>query len=202
MNYPAKSHGRDLKGGTRSSTTLRELDWTYYDTMALDHTKLQTTMFSVGRSGSTKTLDQTNMKLNALVPTGERMTVNRVKLFLTAVTDLATAKVCKLYEMLKKTTFELRIAGSDSILTLTLQELFGTAFNIAQNVEVAAGVYPNPQIITGGRYHGIYPLNRPVIFAEQETIEVAVTHQVAFDAALDGMLFMVGLNGILERKSS
>lgn len=194
--------GRDLSRGTRSQVTLRELDWSYYDTMAIDHTKLQTTMFSVGRSGSTKTLDQTNMKLNSMVPTGERMTVQRVKVFLTGIADLATAKACKLFDLLKKTTFELKIAGSDSILTLTLQELFGIAVNIPQNVEVAAGVYPNPQLLSQGRFHGIYPLNRPVIFAEQETIEVLITHNLTVDAALDGILFQVSLNGILERKAS
>lgn len=196
MNRPK---GRDLTTGTRSETTLRLLDWTYYDRMSLLSTVLQNRFFTVGLGG-TKTLDQTNMKNNGQIPTGERLTTHRLKAFIVSPSALGTAAIQSLYTMLAKTTIEVKISGADSILTITLQELFGITSLVAVTPTAAGDNIPVGFAFP--RFHGIYPLNKPITWAQNENVEVLLTHQVAPAAGLDGTLLSIGLNGILERKSS
>jgi hypothetical protein len=157
-------------------------------------------MFTVGLAGATKTLALTNMKNNGVIPTGERMTVHRIKVLIAKAADVASTVYANLCSLLKYTTVEVKIAGSDSILTVTLQELMGECllFPTTLVATFAAQTIPTPY------YHGIFPLNRPIIFAEQESVEVLVTHQLQGvpAAALDGTLIQISLNGILERKLS
>jgi hypothetical protein len=195
MNRPRK--GRDLSTGTRSETTLRLLDWTYYDSMSFLSTVLQNRFFTVGLGG-TKTLDQTNMKNNGQIPTGERLTTHRLKGFITTAATLGTTAIQMLYTTLTRTTIEVKISGADSILTITLQELFGLTSLVAITPTTAGDNLPFPQ----PRFHGIYPLNKPITWAQNENVEVLLTHQVAPNAALDGVILKIGLNGILERRSS
>jgi hypothetical protein len=190
---------RDLTKGTRSENTLRLLDWTYYDSMSCLSTVLQNRFFTVGLGG-TKTLDQTNMKNNGQIPTGERLTTHRLKAFITTATALGTAAVQNLYTMLTKTTVEVKISGADSVLTITLQELFGLTSLVALTPTAAGDNIP--LALAQPRFHGIFPLNKPIIWAQNENVEVLLTHQVAPAAALDGVIIKLGLNGILERKSS
>lgn len=192
------NRGRDLSTGTRSQGSLRELDWSYYDTMSLLSTTLSTRMFTQGLAGSSKTLYQTNMKNNGVIPTGERMTVHRIKILIANAADVASTVYANLCAILKQTTVEVKIAGSDSILTVTMQELLGESllFPTTLVATYAAQRIPTPQ------FHGIFPLNRPIIFAEQESVEALVTHHVAPNAALNGTLIQISLNGILERKLS
>jgi hypothetical protein len=155
-------------------------------------------MFTQGLSGSSKTLYQTNMKNNGVIPTGERMTVHRIKVLIAKIADVASTVYANLCAMLKQTTVEVRIAGSDSILTVTLQELMGECllFPTTLVATYAAQTIPTPH------FHGIFPLNRPIIFAEQESVEVLVTHHVAPNAAIDATQIQISLNGFLERKLS
>jgi hypothetical protein len=185
---------RNLRTGTRSTTGLRELDWSYYDTLTLAAATFVTRLFTQGLAGSTKGLHQTNMKLNGQIPTGERMTVTHIKTICTGHADIASTALTKWFLMLHNTTAEVKISGSDSILTMTLEELIGINFAVSQTALAGMNAVPNPC------FTGVYKLKRPIIFAENETVEVLITHQVAVDAALAGDFVKVCLNGILERK--
>jgi hypothetical protein len=181
------------------------LDWTYYDSFAVS-AALSVNMFqqAVGQGSTPKTLDQTNMTSNGQIPTGQRMTIHRIKLnYISQATTWAsagTAQTLYFYTMLAKTTLEFRIPGKDSLLTITLAELLGAA-TLLQMVPTTAG---NADATIQPRFHGILPLNKPIILAAQTTFGVLVTHQTAPNAALytgAGDIVKIGLNGILERRS-
>lgn len=179
------------------------MDWSYYDSFNVSAT-LSINMFqtAVGQSG--KSLDQTNMTANGQIPTGQRMTIHRIKMFYVSQSSYwasaGTAIIQKWYNLLAKSTFEFKIPGKDSLLTLTLQELLGPATLCADVPTVSGDNIPIIQPL----YSGIYPLNKPIILASQTQFGCLVTHQTAPDSTLYGTtgdIIKIALNGILERKS-
>jgi hypothetical protein len=188
---------RNLSTGTRSQNTLRELHWSYYDTLVMATATLQTRLFTQGMSGSAKQLWQTNMKLNGQIPSGERLTVTDLKVLYSTHADVASTVYANIVQMLTRTTLEVRIAGSDSILTMTLNEVMGLSMLTTTTLVATYGAQP----IWNPCFTGILKLKRPIVLAESESIEVLVTHHVAPNAALDGDWLKVALSGILERKA-
>jgi hypothetical protein len=159
---------------------------------------------ALGQGSTPKTLDQTNMTGNGQIPTGQRLTVHRIKMFYVSQSSYwssaGTAIIQKWYNLLAKTTFEFKIPGKDSLLTLTLQELLGPATLCADTPTVSGDSIRFIQ----PRYAGIFPLNKPIILAEQTTFGCLITHQTAPDSTLYGTtgdIIKIGLNGILERRS-
>ncbi len=111
-----------------------------------------------------------------------------------------TEIIQKWYNLLAKSTLEFKIPGKDSLLTLTLQELLGPATLCADTPTVSGDTIRFIQ----PRYSGIFPLNKPIILAEQTTFGVLITHQTAPDSTLYGTtgdIIKISLNGILERRS-
>lgn len=190
--------GRDLTRGTQSQIAMRELEWSYYDTITLANSTTQHRMFTQGMAGSTKQLWQTNMKVNGMIPTGERMNVTHLKVQYSTHADLAPASLTYLIQMLTKTTLELKIAGADSVLTMSMQEIMG----LCLAGSVASVATYDPAFIWNPCFTGVYKLKRPVIFAENQTVEGLVVHHEAPNAALNGDFLRVCLNGILERRSA
>ena len=195
---------RDLNQGTHAAGG-EILDWSYYDSMNVSAT-LSNNLFqlALGQGSPAKTLDQTNMTSNGQIPTGQRLTIHRIKfMYISQSTYWAsagTAQVQLLYSMLAKTTFEFKIPGKDSLLSLSLAELLGACTLIA-DVPTASG--DNIPLIQS-RYHGIYPLNKPITLAQQTSFGCLITHQTAPDAKLYGTtgdIIRIALNGVLERKS-
>jgi hypothetical protein len=185
---------QELKTGTQSTTGVRQMEWSYYDTITLAQATLQTRMFTQGLAGSAKSLWQTNMKLNGLIPTGERMNVSHIKVMYTQPADIASTVLTDINKMLNYTTVEVKISGSDSILTMTVQELMGIPLLASQTALAGMNAVPNPV------FNGVYKLKRPIVFAENQTVEVLVTHQVAIAAGIVGGFLKLSLNGILERR--
>lgn len=181
------------------------LDWTYYDSFNVS-ASLSVNMFqtALGQGTTPKTLDITNMTTGGSIPTGQRMTIHRIKLTYVSQSSYwasaGTAIIQKFYNLLTKSTFEFKIPGKDSLLTLRLDEILGAA-TLCADVPTYSG--DNIPLISP-RYHGIFPLNKPIILAEQTAFSCLVTHQVAPDSTLYGTtgdLIKIGLNGILERRS-
>jgi hypothetical protein len=189
---------RDLSKGTYSKFG-EKLDYTYYDSalLAIATTQIRLFQQGLGQGSTPKRQDQTNMSIGGQLPRGQRMTIKNIKIMLSSATALGTAAVQKLYDMLNQTTFEFIITGKDSLISLTLQELMGISTAIAMTPTAAGDNIP----FILPRYHGIFPLNIPIILAEQTNFEVKIIHQVAVDTLLAGMVLKVGLNGKLERKS-
>jgi hypothetical protein len=192
------ARGTHAKGG-------EILDWTYYDSMNISAVlSNQLFQLSLGQGSPAKTLDQTNMTVNGQIPTGQRMTAHRIKFMYvsqsTSWASAGTAQVQKWYSMLAKTTLRVHIPGKDDLIELTLQELLGACTLVADVPTVSGDNIP----IIKPRYHGIFPLNKPLVLAQNTSFTVYVEHQTAPDAALytgTGDIIKIGLNGILERRS-
>ena len=191
---------RNLSIGTHAKSG-EVMDWSYYDSITLLSTTLSFNMFQSAVGQSSKRLDQTNMTANGLIPTGQRFTIHRVKILYTGQAgtwvSAGTAQLQYLFTALNKSTLEFKIPGKDSLLVLTLQELLGDALQIVVAPTTAGNSLDAPKC----RFSGIFPLNKPIILAEQTSFGVLVTHQVANNAALDTDILKISLNGILERRS-
>lgn len=195
---------KNLERGTHSAAG-EVLDWTYFDTLTVSAT-LSTNLFQValGQGATPKTLDKTNMTVGGMIPTGQRFTIHRIKM--TYISQSAywasagTANVQYWYSMLTQSTLEFKIPGKDSILTVRLDEILGASTLVADVPTVSGDNIPMIQ----PRYHGIFPLNKPIILAENTSFGVLITHQTAPNAGLyntTGDMIKIGLNGILERRS-
>lgn len=189
---------QDLQAGTYGSGG-ELLDWSYYDTATLVSTTLTHRLFTIPLGGGTpqKTLNVTNMTAGGQIPQGQNFTVHALKILYTTATAFATADVQSFYSMLKNTTVEIILPGKDSMGTWVLQELLG--------LSVAAAVIPT----VGGdnldfatpRYHGVFPLNIPLVLAALTPFELRVIHHVAAAAALDNDRLQITLSGKLRRSS-
>ena len=195
---------RDLAKGTHAKGG-EILDWTYYDSMNVSAT-LQNNLFqtALGQGSPAKTLDNTNLTMNGQIPTGQRLTVHRIKMFYVSQSSYwqsaGTATVDKWYNLLTKTTLAVKIPGKDDLFNCTLIELLGAATLTAIKPTAAGDNIP----VILPRFHGIFPLNKPIILAQNTSFSVQLTHQTAPDSTLYGTtgdIIRIGLNGILERRS-
>lgn len=174
-----------------------KIDWSYYDSMTLLSTLSVYRFFTIPLGQSSKTLDVTNMTTAGQLPQGQRFTIHAIKLFLTSAAAIGTATIQMIYTFLAKSTIEFIIPGKDSLGTWTLQELMGSASNIAVTPTVAGDNVD----INRPRYHGVFPLNTPIVLASLTPFEVRCTFHTATNAAIDSTIFKVSLNGKLERAS-
>jgi hypothetical protein len=190
---------KDLKKGTHSIYG-EKLDWTLYDAATLISTTTEYKFFqnAEGQGTPVKTQDQTNSTSGGQIPTGQRLTISRIKLMYHALGSSAlAANVAFWHAFLASSVFRFIIPGKDSILTVTLQELLGAAtlFPIAP---LATFNLPLMQPY----YHGIFPLNKKIILAEQTQFHCEVKcYQGTPNAGLNTDVLRIGLNGILERRS-
>jgi len=204
---------KDLSEGTYSPTG-ELLDYTYYDSFGLNHTIQSYNLFQQAQgqgisattstgTAAVKNIADTNMTQGGQLPRGQRLTVRNLKILLNfqsttgSPAAMVTTDIAKLYHFLSETVLEFKITGKDSLFVYTLQELLGTSVLTALVPTVSGDNIPLIQ----PRFHGIFPLNKPIILAEQTNFSVPVTVANASDASIDGLVVKVGLNGILERRS-
>lgn len=186
---------KNLARGTHSAFG-EKLDWSYYDTISIDNAIATQRLFALAEGQGGKTKAETNMSANGQIPTGQRLTIHRIKMLYKSVA-YTSAETQKFFSLLKNSVFEFFIPGKDSILTLTLQELLGAA-SLIDLVPAATFNQPLPEPY----FHGQYPLNKPIILAEQTQFHCQITHYNSTPAAaLKGDLLQISLNGILERRS-
>lgn len=174
-----------------------KLDWTYYDTNVIVAGLTVYGFFQTQLGAGGKTLDETNLTTAGQIPQGQHLTVHALKIFYTSSGIKGTADVQNLYALLKVTTLEIVLPGKDSMGTWTLQELFGPAIQYAMTPTVAGDNIPQYQ----PRFHGVFPLNTPLVLAALTPFNLRVTHHIAAPAGLAGDYLMIGLNGKLLRSS-
>lgn len=175
------------------------LDKTIYDTAILAAATTVHRLFTVplGGGAPAKTLDRTNMTQGGQMPQGQNLAVRAIKVFYTTVNALATADVQTLYTFFRTCTAEILLPGKDTMGEWTLQELMGSALMAAETPTAAGDNIP----IISPRFHGIMPLNTPLVLAALTPFEVRLTCHTASGAALDGDFIGIGLTGTLQRAS-
>lgn len=180
-----------------SKTAAEVLDFSYYDTIKLDTTVLTHRLYVVPLGQAGKTLADTNMILAGLLPQGQNMTVRAIKFFFAAQQQYATVNVLQYYQMIKQTTLEFIVPGKENLGQWNLQEITGMPATIPVTPTVAGDNEPLMQ----GRFHGVFPLNRPIRIGATQAFEVRIQHHVAPNVALDDDLMMISLYGKLIRMS-
>jgi len=174
-----------------------KIDWSYWDTLTLAAATAAFRLFvnPVGSGG--KTLADTNMTSSGSMPQGQHFTVHAIKLFYVTHAAVATAAVQALYSYLRNTTLDIVIPGKYSMGQWTLLEVMGAASLVALTPTAAGDNIP----LISPRYHGVFPLNTPLVLAALTPFEVQINCQAASGAALDGDKLVVSLNGKLIRSS-
>lgn len=183
------------------------IDYSLYDRVVLDFTtpRLNHRMFQAGvgqnsPAGVPKTQADTNVQGAQGIPVGSKLYINAIKIIYTAEENRAAAELQLIQQLLEQTTFNFRLSGKDTYGLWKLTELMGTPMNVVVTPAVAGD---NEIPVSVGRFVGIYPLNLPIVLAQQVFFEVLLEH---WDAAatytdLDGDWINVSLSGILERLS-
>jgi len=195
----AKNLTRDLKSGTYTRGGERLAGWSYYDTLLMSNTVPTHRLFTVPQSAA-KPKDLTNMSLGGQIPNGQKLTIFNVKLFLAIPAAIDETVLVHLIDTISRTTLDFVIENKAPMLTLTLQEVLGAA-TLYELTPSVAGDNIGGAILP--RYHGIYPLNIPIVLQELTPFEVVITHQnaVANDESLNDTRIKVSLNGELVRRT-
>lgn len=179
------------------------IDYSLYDRVDMLSTTLQHRLFQVGvgqndPAGNVKNLADTNVQGSQGIPVGQKLYVNALKVFYTSTAATVSAAILNAFqEMIEQTTLTFRITGKDNYGLWKMNEIFGVPFQAAIEPAALTGITQGSQ----GRFLGIYPLNLPIVLAQQVQFEVLIDHHVAPSGDLDGDWMTVSLSGILERLS-
>lgn len=179
------------------------IDYSLYDRIDMLSTRLQHHMFQIGigqndPAGVVKTGADTNVQGAQGVPVGQKLYVNALKVMYTSTAATVTAAILNAFqEMVEQTTLAFNITGKANYGIWKLNEIFGVPLQMALEPAALGSLFP----ASNGRFLGIYPLNLPIVLAQQVQFEVFVEHHVAPAAALDGDFMSCSLCGILERLS-
>lgn len=187
-----------MQSGTQMSMG-EKIDWTYYDTVTLLNTTNQHRMFTVALGGGApaKTLAETNMLVQGLLPQGHKLYVKALKCFLTLPSGMDSENLQMVYDWIEKSTIEIKPSGKDSLGTWKLIELFGAPLQLAI-IPTVAGDYIQQN---NSRLVGIFPLNKVLILAALASFEVRLESHFTQNAELNDGRFTFGLNGRLDRLS-
>lgn len=147
--------------------------------------------------GGALLLDQTNNTQAGVMPSNRKLFVKALKVMWVSeaaggIKALA-ADIQAFYTQLARTTATIMINNRE-FGQWTLQELFGAAILVAYNPAVTLN-FP----VIEPRFHGIFPLNEPILIAGNTQYYVEVTHSVVPGAPVIGDRFRLGLAGIEVR---
>lgn len=182
------------KGAVGKGGEVKE--WSYWSTTILAAATLTHNLFTVATGGTfegtVQTLDLTNMLVGGSIPQAQHFTVRAMKVMYASSAAKGTAAVQDLYQLLNRTTVEI-LFPSKPMGQWTLQELMGSATMFAVTPTAAGDNIPVMQ----PRYHGIFPLNAPLVLPALQNFFLRVTHNAAHAATLNGDFLKISLAGIL-----
>jgi hypothetical protein len=198
--------GNGNGGGVRRNNALANLQegshgrsgeiisYSLFDTVTLAVAQLNYKFFAtpLGQGVPVKTQADTNNLLAGVMPAGQRLTVNMIKLIILGVATVTDAVQILLYNMLFNSTLEIYIPGKDNLGYWTLAEITGITTMFPYSATFAG---PQP------RYTGCYRLNVPVLLAAQTAFEVRLVHHVVTDVGIANFRIKLILSGTLERLS-
>lgn len=185
---------QNLQAGTYGASG-EKLDWSYYDRVVLLSTTTVNRLFTVQLGASSKTLADTNLTQSGQIPQGQRFTIRALKVSYVTNAARATANVQQYYDVLKNTSVQFIIPNKGPMGQWGLWELLGASSLFALTPTAAGDNIP----VIQPRFHGVFPLNTPIVLAALTPFYVEVTHHTATNAALDNDRIYVSLNGTLVR---
>jgi len=170
------------------------IDWSYYDTNPIPAAAGQIRYFvnPIGAGG--KTIADTNMIAAGQIPKAQSHVVTHIKSFYTGKTTKGTSDVLDYYLLLKQTVVEFIIANKYYYGQWCLQELMGVASLFSLEPTTAGDTIP----LISPRFHGIFPLNTPIVLAENTNFELKVTFTATPGIYLPTDLLMLSLYGKLS----
>jgi len=174
------------------------LDWTYYDTMAVDQSTptLSYRFFTIPLGQGGKNLADTNMKTASMIPQGQKFAIYAIGGIYRAAAEYdAAADYQAWLTMLERTTIDFQISGKATLLQMTLSQLFGVHHGLEVATATIVG-FPTIQ-----KAASIVPLNTPILLASLVNFEIELVHHAALDAAQDGDKIKILLIGKLARQS-
>ena len=193
--------GRNKGGSRRGHVVFRGKGGdpdSIYDTLIVDHTVLQVTLFKVPVNGAAgKTLDVTNMEDSGKLPSGKSLYTLSFNTYIFSPAVLATADALALYKMLNNTTVEFIKENRSPTFTKTVQMLLGCSFLGLITPTVAGNNTPIIQPFFRGRMKVI---SRSCDLGIQEQFQVRVTHQADPTAAMDGTKIKFEFEGLMSKK--
>ncbi len=169
-------------------------DFTYYDTCSYaDGNEIRLFTASVGQNGKTKA--ETNMKTPGAIPQGQRLTVAKIKAFLFNSAPQNESNMAEIYNMIFRTTVDIVLPGKMELGSFPLSEIMGISSLLMIKPEGTGGA--NIPIIQP-RFHGILPLNSPLILPALQPFEIVVRPNGSSSEYTRDTQLRIGLNGILE----
>lgn len=174
-----------------------EIDMSYWDTAVLATGTRTHRLFTVPLGQAGKTLDDTNLTVAGQIPQGQNFQVHSIKIFYIGKEVRSDAEVQLIYDVLRMTTITVKLVNKEYMGQWGLFEVLGAASLIAM-LPAAAGDNA-PMILP--RYHGILPLNHPIVLAALTPFEVTMTHHETVNTLLDGDFIKISLAGLMTRVS-
>lgn len=172
-----------------------KLDWSYWDEAQIAVATLVHRLFTNPLGAGGKTLDQTNLTQAGQIPQGQLFDVRAIKIMYTTAAMKATADLNSYFLLLAQSTISVKLQNKESMGQWTLQELMGISSQFGLTPAVAGDNISQPQ----PKFHGIYPLNIPIILAALTPFEVTLTHHAAPAANLATDRLKISLAGKLTR---
>jgi len=176
-------------------------DWTYYDRTTLDAAVNEDRLFQIPMGQGGKTLADTNMKTQGMIPSNEHFRVKAIKAQYVSVAGKLAADYTDFYRFISQATVEVIIQGKFAQLQVRLMELLAVPVGFA-----GAADEISPQL-SYGRYSAIFPLNKPLVLAGMTPFEVRLHFFMAPTASGEGKTGLeddqiyIGLNGVLAQSA-
>jgi hypothetical protein len=200
------ANGNGRAGGVRRNQGLANLQegshgrsgeiisYSLFDTVTLVSTQMNFKFFStpLGQGVPVKTQADTNNLLAGVMPAGQRLTVEMLKIIIFGAATVTDAVQINLFQMLFNTTLEVYLPGKDNLGYWTLAEITGLSTMFPYSATFSG---PQP------RYTSCYRLTVPIILAAQTAFEVRLVHHIAPNAAINDFRIKLVLAGTLERLS-
>jgi hypothetical protein len=170
-------------------------DWSYYDTLTIDPTNSEYTLFNqnAGRS-----LAETNYNGNGLFPQAQQLRIKAFKVFYRANGTKNSNDITSLYQLLEQSTITLQIQNKAPSYQKTLMETFGISMGFHATPTVAGDT---ELIMSLNRFVGIDPLNRAIVIAALTPFTVNIKFYGPIAAGLTGDKIKIALSGLLKRST-
>jgi len=201
-----RRNGSGMTAGMRRNEGLEELQqgshsrngeiisYSLFDTTTLAVAQTTYKFFAtpLGQGIPVKTQADTNNLLAGVMPAGQRLVVNMIKLILLGVATVTDAVQIQIFDMLFNSTLEVYLPGKDNLGYWTLAEIMGLSTMLPYSATFSG---PQP------RYTSCYRLDVPIILAAQTAFEVRLVHHVAVNEAIEDFRLKLCLTGSLTRLS-